>query len=117
MSTSPAFAGAGLSGQTRSHHQRFIADPFAPGEHMYRTGDVARWLDCSGAVEYSRSSDEISSKFVASASSWVNGPGNAKPTGRGTGGNARLRNDGGGPPAAMRPPIGRLCGVSFPPAA
>ncbi|VFS23758.1 enterobactin synthetase component F [Salmonella enterica subsp. enterica serovar Typhimurium] len=30
---------------------RFIADPFAPGERMYRTGDVARWLD-SGAVEY-----------------------------------------------------------------
>ncbi len=30
---------------------RFIADPFAPCERMYRTGDVARWLD-SGAVEY-----------------------------------------------------------------
>ncbi|EBA8974394.1 enterobactin non-ribosomal peptide synthetase EntF [Salmonella enterica] len=38
---------------------RFIADPFAPGERMYRTGDVARWLD-SGAVEYlGRSDDQL----------------------------------------------------------
>ena len=38
---------------------RFIADPFAPGERMYRTGDVARWLD-NGAVEYlGRSDDQL----------------------------------------------------------
>ncbi|MBJ3591566.1 enterobactin non-ribosomal peptide synthetase EntF [Salmonella enterica subsp. enterica serovar Saintpaul] len=38
---------------------RFIADPFVPGERMYRTGDVARWLD-SGAVEYlGRSDDQL----------------------------------------------------------
>ncbi|NDJ58516.1 enterobactin synthase subunit F [Enterobacteriaceae bacterium 4M9] len=38
---------------------RFIADPFAPNERMYRTGDVARWLD-NGAVEYlGRSDDQL----------------------------------------------------------
>ncbi len=38
---------------------RFIADPFAPGERMYRTGDVAQWLE-NGAVEYlGRSDDQL----------------------------------------------------------
>ena len=38
---------------------RFIADPFDPGARMYRTGDVARWLD-NGAVEYlGRSDDQL----------------------------------------------------------
>ncbi|HBR6699908.1 TPA: enterobactin non-ribosomal peptide synthetase EntF [Klebsiella pneumoniae] len=38
---------------------RFIVDPFAPGERMYRTGDVARWLT-NGAVEYlGRSDDQL----------------------------------------------------------
>lgn len=38
---------------------RFVADSFAPGERMYRTGDVARWLD-NGAVEYlGRSDDQL----------------------------------------------------------
>jgi len=38
---------------------RFIADPFMPGERMYLTGDVARWLD-NGAVEYlGRSDDQL----------------------------------------------------------
>ena len=38
---------------------RFIADPYNPGARMYRTGDVARWLD-NGAVEYlGRSDDQL----------------------------------------------------------
>lgn len=31
--------------------ERFIADPFVPGERMYRTGDLARWLP-GGRIEY-----------------------------------------------------------------
>ncbi len=31
--------------------QRFVADPFSPGERLYRTGDLARWLE-GGELEY-----------------------------------------------------------------
>ncbi|WP_223645098.1 non-ribosomal peptide synthetase [Corallococcus sp. EGB] len=31
--------------------ERFLANPFRPGERMYRTGDLARWL-ADGTVEY-----------------------------------------------------------------
>ncbi|KAF0210202.1 MAG: dhbF [Methylocystaceae bacterium] len=38
---------------------RFLADPFADGERMYRTGDIVRWL-ANGAVEYlGRADDQI----------------------------------------------------------
>lgn len=38
---------------------RFIADPFAAGQRMYRTGDVARRLE-NGAIEYlGRSDDQL----------------------------------------------------------
>ena len=49
----------GYLGRPDLSASRFIADPFAPGERMYRTGDVARWLD-NGAVEYlGRSDDQL----------------------------------------------------------
>ncbi|MDB5084038.1 MAG: lchAB, partial [Bacilli bacterium] len=31
--------------------EKFIADPFVPGERMYRTGDLARWL-ADSSIEY-----------------------------------------------------------------
>lgn len=38
---------------------RFVADPFAQGQRMYRSGDLARWL-ADGAVEYlGRSDDQL----------------------------------------------------------
>lgn len=49
----------GYLGRSDLTASRFIADPFAPGERMYRTGDVARWL-MNGAVEYlGRSDDQL----------------------------------------------------------
>ncbi|MFF2650668.1 amino acid adenylation domain-containing protein [Streptomyces sp. NPDC058045] len=44
----------GLAGMTA---QRFLADPFgAPGQRMYRTGDVVRW-DSEGRIEFIGRSD------------------------------------------------------------
>ncbi|EJN00004.1 non-ribosomal peptide synthetase [Phyllobacterium sp. YR531] len=38
---------------------RFVADPFADGQRMYRTGDIAKWMD-NGEVDYlGRSDDQL----------------------------------------------------------
>ncbi|WP_245757674.1 non-ribosomal peptide synthetase [Amycolatopsis xylanica] len=39
--------------------ERFVADPFVPGERMYRTGDLARWLSDGNAQYAGRSDDQI----------------------------------------------------------
>ncbi|WP_370949420.1 amino acid adenylation domain-containing protein [Amycolatopsis sp. cg5] len=39
--------------------ERFVADPFVPGERMYRTGDLARWLPDGNAQYAGRGDDQI----------------------------------------------------------
>ncbi|MES1264302.1 MAG: amino acid adenylation domain-containing protein, partial [Variovorax sp.] len=43
--------GSGYLNRPELTAQRFVPNPFRPGERLYRTGDLARWLD-AGVVEF-----------------------------------------------------------------
>ncbi|WP_416043140.1 fengycin non-ribosomal peptide synthetase FenE [Bacillus halotolerans] len=49
----------GYLGRPDLTKEKFVPNPFAPGEQMYRTGDLARWLP-DGTIEYvGRADDQV----------------------------------------------------------
>ncbi|MVO98163.1 non-ribosomal peptide synthetase [Paenibacillus lutrae] len=43
--------GRGYRNRQELNEERFVQDPYVPGERMYRTGDLARWLP-DGSIEF-----------------------------------------------------------------
>lgn len=44
--------------------EKFVQNPFVPGDRLYRTGDLARWLP-DGTIEYvGRIDDQVKSEAI-----------------------------------------------------